>query len=127
MPHVGERYIVQGGKVSKMFRSKVLRGPEGKVLKLKDGEALHTLGGSWGRGYLRKGKWSGGERFVSGKGECVREAIGAPSMLRFIRRWIRKAVALPRMLPTLAFELGVKSSAAEAELVLLVVLRMLTS
>jgi hypothetical protein len=24
-----------------------------------------------GRGYLRRGKWIGGERFVSGRGECV--------------------------------------------------------
>jgi hypothetical protein len=24
-----------------------------------------------GRGYLRRGKWSGGERVVIGRGECV--------------------------------------------------------
>ena len=49
-------------------------------------------------------------------------------MLRHLMlRLIRRIVALPRMLPTLDFGLGVKSSAAEAELVLLVVLRMLNS
>ena len=26
---------------------------------------------SWGRGYLRRGKWMGCERFVTGRGECV--------------------------------------------------------
>ena len=48
-------------------------------------------------GYLRKGKWIRDEKFVSGRGECVCEAIGAPSMLRLIRN----AVALARILPTL--------------------------
>ena len=47
--------------------------------------------------YLRKGKWIRDEKFVSGRGECVCEAIGASSMLRLILN----AVALARMLPTL--------------------------
>ncbi len=52
---------------------------------------------------------------------CACEEIGAPSMLRLIRK--------ARMLSTLRFELGVKSSAAEVELVLVVfiVLRKLIS
>ena len=51
---------------------------------------------------------------------CAREDIGASSMLRLMRR----AVALARMLQTI--ELGVESSAAETDLVL-VVLHMLNS
>ena len=53
-----------------------------KETKLEDGEASHTLGGGWRslahtemqrrRGYLRRGKRIGGERFVSGRGECGR-------------------------------------------------------
>ena len=40
-------------------------------LKLEDGEASRTLGGAGEGGYLRRGKWRGGERFVSARGECV--------------------------------------------------------
>ena len=49
------------------------------------------------RGYLRRGKWRGGERFVSGMGECACEEIGVPSMLRFIHR----VVSLVMILTTL--------------------------
>ena len=51
-------------------------------------------------GYLRREKWIRDKNFVSGRGECVCEElgdIGAPSMLRLIRR----AAALARMLSTL--------------------------
>ena len=41
-----------------------------KELKLDHVEASHTRSGE--RGYLRREKWRGGERFVSGRGECVR-------------------------------------------------------
>ena len=37
-----------------------------KKLKLKKSEASHTLGGTGEEGYLRRGKWRGGERCVSG-------------------------------------------------------------
>ncbi len=57
---------------------------------------------------------------MSGRGVC--EEIGASSMLRLIHR----DVVFTRMFADLRFELGVKSSAAKAELVL-VVLRMLNS
>ena len=59
-----------------------------KELKVEDDEASHTLGGAGegGSSFLRIGKRRGGERFVSGRGECAREAIGAPSMLRLTRR-----------------------------------------
>ena len=51
---------------------------------MKRGESLaHTSGG---RGYRSRGKWIRDEKFVSGRGECVCEAIGAPSRL------IRKAM-----------------------------------
>ena len=53
---------------------------------------------------------------------CAREAIGASSMLRLIRR----AGSLGENVADLRFELGVKSSAAQAELVQ-VVLHMLNS
>jgi len=56
---------------------------------LEDGEVSHTLGETCqngGRGYLRRGNWIGDERFVSGRGECTCEAIGAKSMLRLIHR-----------------------------------------
>ena len=45
---------------------------KGKVLKLKDGEASHTLGGGMkGVPKEREVEWRG-DRFVSGRGECVR-------------------------------------------------------
>ena len=47
---------------------------------------------------------------------CAREEVGAPSMLRFIRR----AVASGEDVADLRFELGVKSSVAEVEQVLVV-------
>jgi hypothetical protein len=53
----------------------------------------------------------GGERFVSARGECARKAIGAPSMIR----WIRRGCGLGEDVADLRFELSVKSSAAEAE------------
>ena len=53
---------------------------------------------------------------------CVCEGIGAPSVLRLIRR----AGGLGEDVANLRFELAVESSAAETELVL-VVLRMLNS
>jgi len=37
-----------------------------KELKLEDDEASHTLGGTGEEGSLRRGKWRGGERCVSG-------------------------------------------------------------
>jgi hypothetical protein len=37
----------------------------------------------------------GGERFVGARGECTREAIGAPSMLRLILRVVALAKKLP--------------------------------
>ena len=46
-------------------------------------------------GYLRKGKWIRDEKFVSGRGVCVCESIGSPSILGLIR----KTVSLTRMLP----------------------------
>jgi hypothetical protein len=48
----------------------------------------------------------GGERFVSGRGECVREAIGALSMLRLIR----STVPLTMSVANFRFELGVESN-----------------
>ncbi len=54
----------------------------------------------WGRGYLRRGKRIGDERFESVRGErviVIREEIGAPTMLRLICN----AVTLAKMLPTL--------------------------
>ena len=65
-------------------------------------------------GYLRRGKWISDEMFGSGRGECVCEAIGAQSMLRLIRR----AGGLGEDVDNLRFELGVESSAAETEPVL---------
>ena len=53
---------------------------------------------------------------------CVCETIGVSSMLMLIRR----SVTLARVLNNLRFELGVESSAAAAELVL-VLSRMLNS
>ena len=39
--------------------------------KLEDLKTSHTLGGTeWGRGYLRRGKRIGVERFESVRGEC---------------------------------------------------------
>ena len=67
-----------------------------KELKLEDDEASHT-GGTGGRRYLRKGKWRGGERFVSRRRKCVRKRDDIDAKLRLICR----AVAFPRMLPTL--------------------------
>jgi len=55
---------------------------------------------------------------------CAREAIGAPSMLRLIHRAVVREVG--EDVANLRFELGVESSSAETELVL-VVLRMLNS
>ena len=49
---------------------------------------------------------------------CAREVIGAPSMLRLIRR----VCVLGEDVTDLRFELGVKSIATEAEMVLLVLL-----
>jgi hypothetical protein len=40
-------------------------------LKLEDGEASHTQRWSGGRGYLRRGKWRGGESVVSGRDDQV--------------------------------------------------------
>jgi hypothetical protein len=48
---------------------------------------------------------------VSARGECARKAIGAPSMIR----WIRRGCGLGEDVADLRFELSVKSSAAEAE------------
>jgi hypothetical protein len=59
---------------------------------------------------------------VSGRGECVCEAIGPPSMFRLIRR----AGVLGEDDANFRFELGTESSAVETELVL-VVLCMLKS
>ena len=73
-------------------------------------------------GYLRRGKWTRDEMFVSGRGECVCEAIGPPSMFRLIRR----AVVLGEDDANFRFDLGTESSAVETELVL-VVLCMLKS
>ena len=40
--------------------------------KAGGGESLAHTRWSGGRGYLRREKWIGGERFVSGRSECVR-------------------------------------------------------
>ena len=47
---------------------------------------LHTLGGGGEMGYLRIGKWIRDEMFVSGRGVCVCEVIGVPSMLCIMNR-----------------------------------------
>ena len=39
-----------------------------------------------GRGYLRRGKWIGDKRFVSGTGQCTCESIMVTLMLRLIHR-----------------------------------------
>jgi hypothetical protein len=43
--------------------------------KAGGGESLAHTRWSGGRGYRRRGKWIRGERFVSGKGECVHEKL----------------------------------------------------
>jgi hypothetical protein len=45
--------------------------------KAGGGESLEHTRWSGEMGYLRKGKWIRDEKFVSGRGECVCEAIGA--------------------------------------------------
>ena len=68
------------------------------------------------RGYLRRGKCIGGEGRV-----CAREDIGAINIKVYTQ-----GCGLGEDVANLRFELGVESSAAETELVL-VVLRMLNS
>ena len=55
------------------------------------------------RGYLRRWKWRGDQRVVSGTGECTREEIGSPSMLRVIHR----GCVLCEDVSDLRFEMGV--------------------
>ncbi len=70
--------------------------------------------------YRRKEERGRGERFLSGRGECARDARGA--VLWFIRR----GCGLSEDVADLRLELGIKSRSVEAELVL-VVLGMLNS
>ena len=49
---------------------------------------------------------------------CVREEIGVPSMLRLIRWTVTVHCGLDEDVADSRFELGVKSNATEAELVL---------
>jgi hypothetical protein len=86
----------------------------------------------WSLIYYKRGKGIPKEREVNRRREncewegwgCAREAIGAPSMLRLIHRAVVREVG--EDVANLRFELGVESSSAETELVL-VVLRMLNS
>ena len=52
------------------------------------GRSLANTRWSGGRGCLRRGKWRGGERFVSVRGECAREEIGGQLMLRLTHKLV---------------------------------------
>jgi hypothetical protein len=75
------KFISHARRFNKQMRAPLPRGEfskgvgvvSHKELKLEDDETSHTRGaGEGGTWYLRRGKWRGGESFVSGRGDCVR-------------------------------------------------------
>ena len=68
--------------------------------EMMDGEARLTLT-RWSGGekrYQRIGMGTWGETFLSGRGDCACEAIGAPRFLRLIHRWCVASVDYARRL-----------------------------
>ncbi len=83
-----------------------------KELKRMSKHRTHRWSG--GRAELRRGQWSGGEKFVSEIGVCAREEMGANDA-----EVDTQGSGLCEDVADLEFELGVESSTAEAEVILI--------